>query len=159
MKSNELHYTLNMAKNSPIGSKIYTLDLPKEKIAATKLKIQFGDRIFIDKEISGSTHLNKDSEGKITQLYGDSATFDFSSFYGTMDFIFIDGAHSYEYIVNDTNKALKLLRNRKGIIIWHDYDHGWPGVTTALNELFKKGELFAALKHIEGTSMVCLLLK
>ena len=43
-----------------------------------------------------------------------------------MDFIFVDGSHSYDYVLNDSRKALSLLRGGKGIILWHDYP-GWTG--------------------------------
>jgi hypothetical protein len=33
------------------------------------------------------------SQNKVVQLRGDSAAFDFSPFVGTVDFVFIDGAH------------------------------------------------------------------
>ena len=36
-----------------------------------------------------------------------------------MDLIFVDGAHSYEYVKNDTVKGLEMLRPG-GIIAWHD---------------------------------------
>ncbi|MBD3183553.1 class I SAM-dependent methyltransferase, partial [Candidatus Poribacteria bacterium] len=87
-------------------------------------------------------------------LYGDSADFDFSPYFGTMDFVLVDGSHSYEYVLSDTDNALKLLKNGKGIILWHDYGH-WDGVTKALNELYESSEVFRSLKHIDGTSLVC----
>jgi hypothetical protein len=147
-----------MASNCSHEAKVYTLDLPKDKLYSTKLPIvpgDKGDKMFIDKEISGSRYLGKDCERKIIQLYGDSATFDFSPFFNMMDFIFIDGSHSYEYVLNDSKQALKLLRNGKGVILWHDYDL-WGGVTKALDKLYLEDRKFKGLKHIEGTSMVCL---
>jgi hypothetical protein len=58
--------------------------------------------------------------------------------------------------VNDSKLALKLLKNGKGIILWHDYD-GWEGVTSALNELYEHHPAFVSIRHIEGTSLVCLI--
>ena len=89
---------------------------------------------------------------RITQLYGDSASFDFSPWYGQMDFVFVDGAHAYNYVVNDTNIALKLLNPRGGIIIWHDYGV-WKGVTRALNEL-RENMPSLPLVHIKDTSLI-----
>ncbi|HSG98734.1 MAG TPA: class I SAM-dependent methyltransferase, partial [candidate division Zixibacteria bacterium] len=57
---------------------------------------------------------------KITQLYGNSQTYDFSEFYAAMDLVFIDGAHHYDAVVNDTNNALKMIRPG-GVIVWHDF--------------------------------------
>ncbi|NQU73788.1 MAG: class I SAM-dependent methyltransferase [Candidatus Omnitrophica bacterium] len=148
--------TLSMAANCTEETKIYTLDLPKAKLNSTKLHIDSADKIYIDKENSGTKYLGTTYEDKISQLYGDSATFDFSPFYNKVDFIFIDGSHSYEYVLSDSEQALKLLRNKQGIIIWHDYAlHGY-GVIKALNELYLESKDFKDLKHICGTTFVCL---
>lgn len=149
--------TLNMAANCAEETKIYTLDLPKDKLEFTKLQIVSDDKKYIDKKIIGAKYLGTKYKNKISQLYGDSATFDFSPFYNMVDFIFTDGSHSYEYLLNDSKQALKLLRNKQGIIIWHDYDTvWWDGVTRALNELYIEPNEFKNLKHICGTSFVCL---
>jgi hypothetical protein len=39
--------------------------------------------------------------------------------------------------------------------LWHDYGK-WQGVTRALEELYRNAPKFASLKHIDGTSLVCL---
>jgi hypothetical protein len=109
--------TLNMASNSLDGARLYTLDLPKDELDHTKLPLDPRDKKPIDKDISGSRYLGTDCERKIIQIYGDSATFDFSAFFNAVDFVFIDGSHSYEYVLNDSRRALKLLRNGKGVIL------------------------------------------
>ena len=48
------------------------------------------------------------SEKQITQLYGDSANFDFSPYAGRMGLVFVDGSHSYDYVLQDTASALRL---------------------------------------------------
>ena len=149
---------LNMAANCPEEAKVYTLDLPKESLNSTKLPIVPEDKKYIDKKALGNVYHGTDVEHKITQLYGDSALFDFSAFSNTMDFIFIDGSHSYEYVLNDSLKAIKMLRRNRGIIFWHDYDTPyWYGVTKALNELYEKGSEFKQVVRIKGTSFVCLI--
>ena len=50
------------------------------------------------------------------QLFGDSGTFDFSPYY-PIDAWFIDGKHSYDYVVRDSEQA---LRSRPHLVIWHD---------------------------------------
>jgi len=149
--------TLNMAANCSEETKIYTLDLPKDELHSTVLPLAHGDKGFIDKEVSGSRYSGTDYEKKITQLYGDSARFDLSPFLNAMDFVFIDGSHSYEYVLNDSKQALKLLRNGQGVILWHDYGK-WKGVTRALNELYSEVNEFKAAQHIEKTSLVCLIM-
>jgi hypothetical protein len=53
-------------------------------------------------------------------LFGDSAAFDFSPFHGAIDFFFIDGAHSYEYVRSDTLNALRCC-HAGSVIAWHDF--------------------------------------
>jgi predicted O-methyltransferase YrrM len=150
--------TLNMAINSPAEAQLFTLDLPKTQLDSTKLHITTGDRVFVDKPESGARFKSTEQARKITQLYGDSATFDFAPYFGTIDLVFLDGSHSYEYVLNDSRIGLKLLRDGRGVILWHDYT-AWPGVTRALNELhLNKGNpgqpAFTQLRHIKGTTLV-----
>ncbi|MBI2167191.1 MAG: class I SAM-dependent methyltransferase [Candidatus Omnitrophica bacterium] len=144
--------TLNLAANSNEQAKIYTLDLPREQIHATKFKLEKIERWTADKARSGSQFFGKPEAQKITQLYGDTATFDFSPYFNRMDFVFVDASHAYEYVVNDSLIALRLLKNGKGIILWDDY-HGCPGVTQALNEFHKTRPEFKPLRWIRGTEL------
>ena len=148
--------TLNMASNCVEQALLYTIDLPEKKLDSIKLPRDFGEKEYIGKEKTGSRYIGTDCEKKIHQLFGDSATFNFSPFFDKIDFIFIDASHSYEYVLNDSRLAIKLLRNMKGIILWHDYVN-WPGVTKALNELYLRDVRFKGLRHIEGTTLVCLI--
>ncbi len=147
--------TLNMARNSADHARIWTIDLPRERLDSTKLPIVPLDRQFIDKPSSGTCFAGREEEKKITQLYGDTATYDFSPFFSSMDLVFIDASHSYEYVLNDSRIALKLLKDKKGVIIWHDYMM-WEGVTRALKELYSTEPEFKDIRHIEGTSLACL---
>ena len=148
--------TLNIATNAPDGAIVYTLDLPQEKLWATGLPIERpGDDVYIDKSGSGSRYRGADVEGRTVQLYGDSAGFDYSPYEKSVDFVFVDGAHSYEYVLNDTEVAFRLLRDGAGMIVWHDYGNRL-GVVRALDELYLKRRELATLRHIEGTSLVYL---
>jgi predicted O-methyltransferase YrrM len=147
--------TLNMAANCREGAKVYTLDLPKEKIDSTRFQIEAIERFTVEKNKSGEKYYGRPEERKITQLFGDTGTFDFSPYYGRVDFVFIDASHAYEYVVNDSEKALKLLRGGKGIIVWDDYV-GSAGVTQALNKFSKTRKEFKNLRHIEGTELAYL---
>ena len=145
---------LNIANNIPDDGHVFTLDLPQSEVASTKLRIKTGERKFINKETSGRMFHGTPQESKITQILADSAQYDYSELNNTIDLVFVDGSHSYEYVINDTNVAMKLLRNGKGIIIWHDY--GWREVIQALNEFYEGDERFKEMKHIEGTTMAVL---
>lgn len=57
----------------------------------------------------------------ITHIQADSQTFDFSSMGKKFDLIFIDGNHHFEFVMNDTRNAFKLLKDDKSMIVWHDY--------------------------------------
>lgn len=150
--------TLNVAANCSPRARVYTLDLPKEELRRTKLALAPGDRVYVEKDRTGSKFQGTDVHSIITQLFGDSGTFDFSPFYNSVDFVFIDGSHSYQYVLNDSKAALRLLRNGKGVILWHDYAV-WEGVTRALNEMFSQAKEFQGLRHIEHGSLACLIAK
>jgi hypothetical protein len=149
--------TLNLACNSPEDARVYTLDLPKGSGRPENVASPASDMSFVNKAATGSRFRGTEYEKKITQLYGDSATFDFSPYHNAIDLVFVDGAHTYEYILSDSQKALKLLKGRRGIILWHDYSWVWEGVTRALNRLYTTEDACKGLRHIKGTSLVCLI--
>jgi predicted O-methyltransferase YrrM len=146
--------TLNMALNSGPETKIITLDLPESDFEEAKFKVEEGEVMYIKKKRSGERFLGHPLRSKIVQVFGDSATFDFTPYSNEIDLVFIDGSHAYEYVVNDTIKALELVRPG-GIILWHDYTN-WEGVRRALNEFVQKDDRMKGLKHIGGTSIAIL---
>lgn len=148
---------VNMAANASASAKVYTLDLPYDDKQAALTKISFDDREFVEKRSVDDSVLRSEYARKITFLYGDSASFDFTPFAGKIDLVFVDGSHTYDYVLNDSQKALQLLRDGKGVIVWHDYA-GREGVTKALNELYFCDSRFKELKHIKNTSLACLML-
>lgn len=145
--------TLNMALNAP-EAQIYTLDLPAAELSNTKMKIEREEEAYVNKVQSGARFVGHPAAARIQQLYGDSATFDFSPYYGTVDLMFVDGSHAYEYVISDTENALKLVK-KGGVILWHDYTN-WVGVREGLNEYYKDKPGFERLIHIGGTSIVML---
>jgi predicted O-methyltransferase YrrM len=145
--------TFTMALNSTEETKIFTLDLPENK---NNTNVSDGDKKFTPgTRETGWRFIRTKSAKKITQLWGDSATFDYSTYSKKFDLIFIDGAHTYEYVLSDSNNAIEILKDN-GIILWHDYSASWPGVVQALNELYKKNASFKNIMHIRGTSLVIL---
>ncbi len=139
--------TLQFALNAPEGSVVYTVDLPPTT-RRTRLRLDSGDRLLIDSVRIGERFAGTEAEKKIRQILTDSAVFDYSPLRGKIDLIFIDGSHSYEYIQNDTQRALELCAPH-GTIIWHDY-LVWNDVTDFLNRLSTS----LSLKHLKGTSLV-----
>jgi len=138
--------TLHLAINSPESCKIFTLDLPPDYNILKAKKLSYDDLLVIklsQKTINQRFYKKHALEGKITELYGDSATFNFSDYYGKMDVVFIDGNHSLEYVRSDTENAFKML-SPKGIIVWHDYDYIiHKDVFLFLNDLAKKYPIYS----------------
>ena len=143
--------TLNLAANTPPETRLWTVDLPAAAVDQTKFALSGTERNLVEKEKSGARFERRPEGAKITQLYGDTATFDFSPYHGKIDFVFIDASHAYEYVLNDSRIALKLLRAGRGTIVWHDYGE-WIGVTGALNEL-RHEPAYSGLCRIEGTTL------
>ncbi|MFX0137545.1 MAG: class I SAM-dependent methyltransferase [Candidatus Hodarchaeota archaeon] len=127
-----------LAINSPPDCRIFTLDLPQEKV---NYKI-------------GHEFLGTPEGSKITQLYGNSYNFDFSNWYRKCDFIWIDGCHDFKLVVSDTQNALKLCCP-EGWIAWHDYRHTawWSGVMRCVRKIHK---MHPTLVHVRGTTIAVL---
>lgn len=126
---------LHFAMNAP-EAEVYTLDLaPNSSVALTTT---VGDDQFVGGSMKrGLLFEGREEAGRIHPLYGDSATFDFSIFRGKIDFFFIDGSHSYEYVRNDSLKALECC-HPGSVIAWHDYGRrGINGVSHWLHEFSK----------------------
>lgn len=144
---------LNLAWNSHDQCQVYTLDLPRTW--STQFSLHEADHALVDKTSSGSryekyrtTHPRVVS--RISQLYGDSATFDYIPYENSCSLVFVDGSHAYDYVRADTRAAMRLVLSG-GVILWHDYGI-WDGVTRALEELNDQEQL--GLRHIHGTSLV-----
>ena len=126
---------------------------PRAKPAPTVPKISAAEIIRDETAVNLSRISAKAKSGKIVQLYGDSGTFDFSPYSGHVDLMFVDGAHSYEYVLSDSDAAHRMVKPG-GLILWHDYDSRWfPGVTRALNQLQAQDARFTGIRHIENTAL------
>jgi hypothetical protein len=146
--------TLHMALNSSPESKVHTLDLstldsyPEEAIDPEDIK-------YISSAIKKNKYYtNTLSSHKIIAHEGNSLTYSFRHFTeddSKLDFIFIDGGHSYQVVKNDTEKSLKILKE-DGILLWHDYTPNCPGVFTYLNELCQSYPIL----HINETTLAYL---
>lgn len=69
----------------------------------------------------GHLYKEKGLGPRVCQIYCDSRQWDTSNYPpGFFDSVFIDGGHQPEVVVNDTRKALELLR-KGGLIMWHDF--------------------------------------
>jgi len=131
---------LHFALNTPADTTVFTLDLP-----AGELELAFEETV-LDLELArygaAATRYafsGTEVEGKVRTLKGDSATFDFSPWHQGVDLFFIDGAHSYDYVRSDTERALRCVRPG-GAIAWHDFGRrGVNGVRRCVLELASRG--------------------
>ncbi|KKU60082.1 MAG: O-methyltransferase family 3 [Parcubacteria group bacterium GW2011_GWA2_47_12] len=149
--------TRNLAENSPEGARVFTLDLPDDALASARMNPK-GDIKFAGKVETGYKYKRAPSGAKIVELKGDSAVFDFSPYRQSMDFIFIDGAHTLSYVLCDTENALHILR-AGGMIVWHDCRSSCAGVMETLNQLHARVGIGENLRYIRGTSLAVLLPK
>jgi predicted O-methyltransferase YrrM len=54
------------------------------------------------------------------QIYTDSMQLDANAYRDSIELGFIDGAHTLEYVKNDTEKMAVMMADR-GFVFWHDY--------------------------------------
>jgi len=144
--------TLNLAINAPPAVSVVTLDLPPT--TAPRFELVEGERVYVAKPSSGQRFIQatlwSPEVNRITQLFGDSATFDWSGHFGRAGLVFVDGSHSYDYAMSDSDTAFRLVAPG-GIVVWHDYGV-WEGVTRALDEIEENCKI--GLRQIRGTSLV-----
>lgn len=134
--------TLHLALNSPKDAIVYTID--KERGT-----FDFGtDRSFFGKVSVGECFLSTPVEKKICLLTGNTRQFDFTPFIRKVDFTFVDADHSYEGVMNDSERAFDIIRPG-GLIVWHDYLL-IGDVTKAIVDICKNKDL----RHLKGTSLV-----
>ncbi|OHA45674.1 MAG: hypothetical protein A3H13_00215 [Candidatus Taylorbacteria bacterium RIFCSPLOWO2_12_FULL_48_11] len=146
--------TRNLAENAPETALVFTLDLPDDALAAARLNPK-GDIKFAGKVETGYKYKHAPSAAKIIELKGDSSIFDFSPYHQSIDFIFIDGAHTESYVASDTRNALAMLRGG-GVTLWHDCRPSCEGVTQVLNRFYKEDARFRNLRRIKGTNLALL---
>jgi hypothetical protein len=111
--------TTQMAMNLPSDGLIYTLDLPEKNGVNFALQIPKQSERAIAGETGKGSLIPKEFLHQIVFLKEDSARLNPGPFDETMDLVFVDGAHSSDYVRNDTEKGWRMLRNG-GVIVWHD---------------------------------------
>jgi predicted O-methyltransferase YrrM len=107
-----------------------TLDLPPGTVPAFPLADSDVDHIGASNRIYPETP----ESSRITQHLADSARFDFSRFSGVFDLVYIDGAHSPDYVRSDTDHAFRIVKD-DGVVIWDDYARLVPGVFEYLDAI------------------------
>jgi predicted O-methyltransferase YrrM len=137
--------TAQLALNVGEGGRVFTLDLPRTD-PRTKFDLKCASDLEISRQAQKADLIPEHCRAQITFLEQDSATFDEKPYAGTMDAVFVDGAHTYEYVRNDSEKGWRMLRPG-GVIIWHDFRPHTPDVMRYLFETDFKPS------RIEGTTL------
>lgn len=113
-----------LARNSPPDARVTSITLPPDALAeyhagssdsATATRKALEESRFTTFLYTGTA-----VEPKIQQLYGDSRSLDITPWVGRCDLVFIDGSHARSCVINDTEKAFRMVAPG-GIILWHDY--------------------------------------
>jgi hypothetical protein len=121
---------LTLAMNLPDAT-VHTLDLPAD--AEPTLRLGRGDRSNMIPFVARAYEGRPEGE-RVIQHFCDSATFDYARFRGSCELVYVDGAHSSEYVRNDTAAAFEMVSDR-GAIVWDDYWRRLPEVVAFLNSL------------------------
>jgi hypothetical protein len=127
------------------SARIDTLDLPAE--TQPQLPLFHADR-GNRSDFHAHYYDGRPEADRIVQHHGDSALFDVEQFRGTVDLVYVDGAHSVEYVENDTRIAFELVKPT-GVVVWDDYWRVVPDVSAVLHSL----EL-SSLYRLPGTRLV-----
>jgi hypothetical protein len=112
--------TALIAMNTSETAKIFTLDLPSDADIpehASDLHLIRDSKTHVGKHFR-QTQWNGT---KITQLFGNSMTFDYTAYRASIDLVLVDGSHTYEFAESDTFNAFRMIREN-GVILWHDYE-------------------------------------
>jgi len=143
------HTTRQMAENLETAT-IHTVDLPDEysQEQGPKTELRGDDEVLIARRRVGREYIDTPSANRIRQHRADTAKWDFRDAEGAT-FFFIDGAHTYEYCKNDSEKCFNLCKG-SGVFLWHDSDMTHPGVLKFLAEWRAKGR---DIRRISGTSI------
>ena len=120
----------SVANAAAVAAECTTLNLSPEEMKERGLSSRYID-------VHG--HFSRGLDN-VTQLYGNTRSFDFKGLGRKFDLIFIDGDHHYDYVRNDTEQVIAHLVHEKSIIVWHDY---------AYNPELLRFEVMAAI--LDGT--------
>lgn len=120
---------------------IYTLELPEEGSVKAVLKVFKKNERAIAGETGKGSLIPKDLLRQIVFLNQNSALFDPKPFKERMGPVFLDGAHSPDYVRNDTEKGLRMLRKRR-VMAKHDCTPSHRNVVHYLHSFPQKIVLF-----------------
>lgn len=100
----------------------YDAELPSIRWWAEKLGMATRDSYRTDSlGFIGRKYLERGLGNRVCQIYADSMVWDPGVYPdGFFDSVLIDGGHAKQVVINDTEKAFRLVR-KGGLILWHDF--------------------------------------
>jgi predicted O-methyltransferase YrrM len=119
-----------LAANLPEQGQLFTLDLPRSGTDHHFKVDNLAEKEVANFPVKGDL-IPEELRKKVTFLEQDSALFDPGPYAESMDFVFVDAAHTMEYVVNDSEKAWAMLKPG-GILAWHDCRAQSPDVVKYL---------------------------
>ena len=137
--------TANLALNS--AAQIYTLDLPQDMATDLEGYTPSDSALLQARGQIGTFYREFNQNGRIRQLFGDSRTFDYAPYYGSIDLVLVDACHLYDYVVSDSHHASRLLQPR-GAIVWHDFGNS-RDVVRAVQQVAREWPVY----HVEGSNI------
>lgn len=154
--------TALFALNSPIWTRIISIDLPKDADLSIQANMTDEETLHLDdiandrhlravRRDRGHPYLSNLSEGDavVELLEADTRNWMPSKcgLIGSVDFVFVDGGHDYETVSTDSRNAVEMLSS-DGLIVWHDTFSEIHGeVTRVLLDQYSHLPLF----HVEHT--------
>jgi len=144
-----------LAMNAPFEARIFSITLDEDQ--SKLVKAEKGDNKYAFKNLKSESVYNKfifsgkDFEKKIKIIFQDSKKLIVQPYIEQFDLIFIDGAHTYSYVKNDSEKAFQMIK-KGGYILWHDFNIGKKSckdVVKYLEENVYKKKIY----HIKNTSL------
>jgi predicted O-methyltransferase YrrM len=135
--------TAHLALNSE--AEIFTLDLPRDMALDLHGYTEADAALLQSRQQIGHAYRPFNPSGRIHQLFGDSRTFDYELYYGSMELVLVDACHLFDYVLSDSRHAFRLLGDR-GVILWHDFGCS-RDVVRAVQALAKE----VCIAHIEAT--------
>ena len=120
-KMNKSHTVLELGTNSGISTSLFAY-YAKEVIAIDLNK---------NDKLENTLNLYPNIKFKQGNLNNIVCTLEDNYF----DFIYIDAEHDYNSVLNDIKISLPKLK-KQGIMCGHDFGLGWPGVISAVSEIF-----------------------
>lgn len=144
--------TSTFALNLPENGRVYTLDLPQDTSLEEEKRTSYisTDAALTEERKKDDFIVKSGVSGLCHRLFCDSMSFNPEPFRDCIQLGFIDGAHTLEYVRNDTEK-MAVMMDEKGLVFWHDY--GGRGHFRDLSEYLESLNKIASIYRFPGTSL------